>query len=86
MYAYCWASCLIKFGAEVPDGAIKIAQGYEHMLLVIEVCANSYTNGKNEKIYSIPGINDSDTEEKKLEALLRFRKTVDTCLFELHAL
>jgi hypothetical protein len=81
MYAYAWASGKIEFGVEVPEGAIKIAQGYQHMQQVVEICANHFPD---ENVIMVPGILKGDTEENKLEAFLRFRKLVDTSLFELY--
>ena len=46
--AFCWASGLIQFGDQVPDGAIEIARGDDQVVReIIEVTSRHAYDGKS---------------------------------------
>lgn len=52
--AFCWASGLIQFGDQVPDGAIEIARGDDQVVReIIEVTSRHAYDGKS---LLVPGI------------------------------
>lgn len=52
--AYCWATGVIEFGSEVPDGAIQIAEGPKaHLQAAVSVAAR---HGHADGVLLVPGI------------------------------
>lgn len=68
--AYCWASGLIGFGPEVPEGAIGIARGKDQVVRdTIEVTArHAYDN----EMLLVPGVPEAPSQRDGLEALARY--------------
>lgn len=67
MFAYCWASGVIEFGAKVPAGAIEIARGKER-LLQKEIGATARLAYDNETLL-VPGIPEATDQRAAGDAL-----------------
>lgn len=69
-YAYCWATGLIEFGSEIPEGAIAIASGEETPVReTIEVLAR---HGYKKGVLLVPGIPEAEDQEAAGDALEKF--------------
>ncbi|NNN24355.1 host nuclease inhibitor protein [Pseudomonas nitroreducens] len=68
--AYCWASGLIQFGLEVPEGAIGIARGEDAAVREnIEVTARlAYDN----ESLLVPGVPEAPNQRDGLLAVARY--------------
>lgn len=68
--AFCWASGLIQFGDQVPDGAIEIARGDDQVVReIIEVTSRHAYDGKS---LPVPGIPEAKNQAEGIDALERF--------------
>lgn len=71
MVAYCWATGVIEFGTEVPDGAIQIATGPKaHLQAVVGVAAR---HGHADGVLLVPGVPEAAGNQRAAgHALMRW--------------
>ncbi|ENT5390610.1 TPA: hypothetical protein ACG3DW_004738 [Pseudomonas aeruginosa] len=68
--AFCWASGLIQFGDQVPEGAIEIARGDDEIVReVIEVNSRLAYDCKS---LLVPGVPEAETQAEGGDALENF--------------
>lgn len=74
MHAYCYASGHIGFGPDVPTGALPIAKGKDQALhdFISAVARHSYDG----ETLLVPGVPEAETDDAKLDALLRFTQWI----------
>lgn len=68
-YAFCWASGLIGFGAQVPDGAIQLCRGAR--TTVVREVAVAARRGIARQLL-VPGVVEASSETLKADALAVF--------------
>lgn len=70
MFAYCYRSGEVRFGSEIPYGAIQIAEGYgDKWETDIEAQCRISHDGKT---LLVPGIPEAPTHAAAMDALCRF--------------
>lgn len=70
IYAYCWASGVIHFGASVPHGAIGIAKGERQAVVdLIEATARHAHDGTTLLVPGVPEAEVDAHDTSKPEAL-----------------
>lgn len=68
-FAFCWASGLIQFGDQVPDGAIQLCTGARTTVVrEVTVAARHGVAGQ----LLVPGVVEASTETLKADALAIF--------------
>lgn len=71
MFAYCWRTGKIEFGAQVPDGALVLRSGPAHKLKR-EVSAKA-RHGYKEGLLLVPGLPEAANHDDAYEAYKKFR-------------
>jgi hypothetical protein len=69
MRAFCYASGLIEFGDQLPDGAFPIASGPPETL-------RNFISAKAGDLL-VPGIPEADCALARVDALIGFRKAIN---------
>lgn len=84
MIAYTWASGLIEFGGETPEGALPIAiakdaQQGERLREIVRVLAR-HGKGESKGQLLVPGIPEASDQQQAMKALQRFNALVQADL------
>lgn len=69
MIAYCWATGLIEFGDQVPEGALSIASGAPQLLRAVISVRARHGKGASEGKLLVPGVPEAPSDQAKGDAL-----------------
>lgn len=73
--AYAWASGLIEFGQNCPDGALPVLVGNEQQVReLVDVLAR---HSRTSDALLVPGVPEAQSQDEAMEALTRFVKELN---------